>query len=402
MAVYRLHPEKVSPGSISSIANLCSALDITKAELDLACALDPESRYVQREIPKKDGSTRIVNNPHYLIRKIQHRINTRIFSNGQIIKWPDYIFGSIPNDPTSNSFVFEKDYISCARQHCRAKSILSVDIKDFFNNITINQVESIFSNFLKYSNDVSKVLANICCKGDAVVQGALTSSYLATLCLWECEGDLVKALSHKGLVYTRLVDDITISSKTHNYDFSFALRQVEKTLDTEGLPLNLEKTKTQRASMAPMLVHGLRVDFKEPRLPSDEVRRIRASVNNLESVAAGPGYRASRAYRKDFNRCMGKVNKLQRVGHKQYVELQAKMRKILPLPSHKDLERAQMMVDRLMSDWLKPGYANTYWCSKRYFVAMERLVILARSFPNKATELKSRISLIRPTYGSYK
>ena len=401
MAAYRLHPEKISKSSIGSVSNLCQALGITLIELNQALQLDSEDRYRQKEIPKKDGSIRVVNNPHFLIRKIQRRINHRIFSNSHIIRWPDYIFGSIPNDFTSSSYVSKRDYISCARQHCGAKSILSVDIKDFFNNINIEQVKAIFKDFLDYDEDVSETLANICCKDGSVVQGALTSSYLATLCLWRCEGHLVKALQHKGLVYTRLVDDITLSSKSHNYDFSYALRQIEKTLDSEGLPLNLSKTKIQNAGMAPMVVHGLRVDFKEPRLPSDEVRRIRASVNNLESTAAGPGYRASRCYRKDFNRCMGKVNKLQRVGHKQHGVLLAKLLAIQPLPSHMDIERAQRLIDRLVSDSKKPNYASSYWCYKRYFVAMERLAILARSFPNKAEELKLLIAPIRPPRGSY-
>jgi RNA-directed DNA polymerase len=392
----KLHPEKVSTESIASVASLCSALSITRAELDEALALPSDVRYSRSIIPKKDGTPRVVNNPHHVIRRIQRRINKRIFSNQKIVKWPDHVFGSVPNDDTSLSPAAEKDYVNCARQHCEAKSILSVDIKNFFDNIHRDQVTRIFEDFLKYPPDVSAVLADICCLESHIVQGALTSSYIATLCLFSSEGDLVQRMHHKGLTYTRLVDDITISAKVANYDFGYALGQVERVLATAGLPLNTSKTKIQYASMNPLIVHGIRVDFKEPRLPPDEPKKIRASVNNLELLAASPGYRASRAYRKDFNRCFGRVNKLARVNHSQHPKLVEKLRRILPLPSHKDLERAQLLIDRLMKDCLKPNYKETYWFYKRCNVASERLVILHRSFPKKATELRKKLRSIRP------
>jgi len=328
--VPRLNPIKVSTGAIASVDALCNALDITPAEVAQALALSPSERYQERAIPKPNGSSRIVHNPHHLIRKIQRRINRRIFSNSNIILWPDHFFGSIPNDDLSISPAAEKDYVNCARQHCGAKSILSVDIKDFFDNIHRDRVIEIFTDFLKCSSKVADALANICCKEDHVVQGALTSSYLATLCLYSNEGLVVTKLRHKGLRYTRLVDDITISGCISQYDFSFAIRQVQVMLDAIGLPINTDKTKIQYVGMKPLIVHGLRVDFGEPRLPPDEPRKIRASVKNLELLAATPGYRASRAYRKDFNRCLGRVNKLDRVGHTQHQTLLDRLRQVTP------------------------------------------------------------------------
>lgn len=391
----KLHPVKESSGSIASIGALCRALDISTIELAQVRALSSSERYEKKEIPKKDGSTRTVHNPHYALRKIQRRINRRIFANRDVISWPDYIFGSIPNDDYAE-YPIDRDYVNCARQHCGAKSILSVDIKDFFDNIHRHQVIRIFRKFLNYSEDVSEVLADICCKDEHVVQGALTSSYVASLCLFETEGDLARKLGYKGLVYTRLVDDITISSKVVRYEFSYALKQTEQMLNDAGLPLNSGKTKVQNVSMKPLVVHGLRVDFEQPRLPPDEARRIRASVKNLEQLAASPGYRASRSYRKDFNRSMGRVNKLARVGHNQHPILLSRLQRILPLPSHADIKKAEDLIQRLQNDLLRPNYQASYWFHKRYYVAMERLGILKRSFPKKAEELNRILKPIRP------
>lgn len=392
----RLKPEKVSIGAIGTVSALCAALDITPQEISQALSLTAIERYREKTIPKPNGSDRTVHNPHHLIRKIQRRINRRIFSNSNVIRWPDHVFGSIPNDDLSISPAAAKDYVNCARQHCGSKSILSVDIKDFFDNIHRDRVKEIFSDFLKCGPDVSDILADICCREDNVVQGALTSSYLATLCLYSKEGLVVTKLRYKGLRYTRLVDDITISSPISQYDFSFALRQVEGMLDEVGLPLNTSKTRVQYAGMKPLIVHGLRVDFGEPRLPPDEPRQIRAAVKNLELLASTPGYRASRAYRRDFNRCLGRVNKLDRVGHSQHQALLERLRHITPLPSHKDIERAEKQVARLLKDSAKNGYQDTYWFHKRWHVASQRLGILKRSFPKIALELREKLRALHP------
>jgi RNA-directed DNA polymerase len=392
----KFNPEKISTGSIASLDNLCSALDIKRSELDTALSLSGADRYKQDSRPKKDGSLRIIYNPHYLIRKIQRRINKRIFSNPKAIRWPDHIFGSIPNQINDNGDHIPKDYISCARFHCGSKSILTIDIKDFFDNIHQVYVEDIFLKFLKFDKKVAQVLADICCLDSHLVQGALTSSYIASLCLWDVEGEIVEKLHYKNLVYTRLVDDINVSSKVSDYDFSYVMRVIEEMTTKKGLQLNHKKTCIQYISTRPLTVHGLRVAFKEPRLPSDEVRKIRSAVKNIETLASERDYRTSHAYRKDFNRCMGRVNKLIRIGHNQHANLLARLKKIFPLPSKKDIERTKKIIERLEAD--NPNKQDTYWYWRRYYLAHERLNIVQRTFPSTAKELRNRMSLLRPKY----
>lgn len=392
----RLNPRKIASGSISSIDNLCLALDITRQELDEALNLDAPNRYVRDETPKKDGSARIIYKPDYRIRRIQRRVNRRIFSRSGVIIWPDHLFGSIPNQESEDGDDILKDYVACARMHCGAKSIMSIDIQNFFDNIHADLVMDIFENFLQYPAEVAKILTNLCCLGDHLVQGALTSSYIASLCLHDVEGKTVERLSKKGLVYTRLVDDITISSKVANYKFDYAKSLVEDMLIGKDLPINSSKTRYQYVSTTGLLVHGLRVAFGEPRLPSDEVRRIRAAVQNIETLAAERDYRQTHPYRRDFNRCMGRVNKLSRVEHKQHSNFVHRLMKILPLPSKKDIERTTKIVEKLEKDF--KDKSGTYWYAKRFYLAHERLNIIQRSFPVVSKELRARLKPLRQTY----
>ncbi|MBT1262760.1 RNA-directed DNA polymerase [Pseudomonas sp. VS40] len=388
------NPLKFTKNSISSRENLCKALRIPDDFLATVLALPPDDRYTKKDHVKKAGGiSRPIYNPHRFLRRIQKKINIAIFSNNYVIRWPHFIYGSVPNQ-TNNDGYDRKDYVSCAGRHCGAKSLLKVDVSSFFDNIHQDIVFSIFKDFLNYEKEVSEILTNLCCHNSHLVQGGLTSSYIASLCLWDIEGKVVERLNRKGLTYTRLVDDITVSSKSLETDFTYALKIISDMLTTKDLPINESKTRIYRTSTEPLTVHGLRVSFSTPRLPSDEVGRIRASVRNLESLAAEPSYRTSHGYRHDYNRCMGRVNKLHRVEHNQHKPLLMRLRAIRPLPSRRDVNRAKDMVARLEKDY--DTQSHTHWYKSRFHRVTERLIVLDRIYTKTSTLLRSKLKKLRP------
>jgi RNA-directed DNA polymerase len=367
-----------------------------------------EDRYTEAIIPKKDGTNRYVYNPHYLIRRIQRKINSRIFNpivkigkHSGVIKWPSYIFGCIPTQYQESRehelLVDPRDYIACAKVHCLSKSILKIDVSNFFENIHKDIVFEIFNQLLDYEEPVANALADICCKGNHLVQGGLPSSYLACLALWDLEPHIVKRLDKKGLKYTRLIDDITVSSKKHDFQFDHVKDLIVSMLHSKDLPVNKNKTEVTYVSTKPMIVHGLRVNYKEPRLPSDEVSRIRANVHNVEKLAQERHYRTIHPYRKDFNRCMGRVNKLKRLGHNAHIPLLRRLQLILPLPSKLDITRCDKMICRLEHDF-ENGKHDTFWYWRRYHRASQRLVVLKRTFIHKALEFRLRLKNVKPTF----
>lgn len=400
---YQLNYQRNS-GPITSIAGLNKALGISFNELQKALELSDKDRYKKSSTLKADGSLRYIYNPHHKIRKIQRRINTRLFNpkstglSGSVIKWPSYIFGCIPNEvDIKDGSIISKDYISCAKVHCRSKSILKLDISNFFDNVHISIVKDIFRDLLKYSEEVSDVLANICCHHNSLVQGGLTSSYLASLALHDLEPRVVKRLRRKGFRYTRLIDDITVSSTMDNQSFDFAEDIIVRMLHKKDLPLNRSKTKILHASTEPLLVHGLRVNFKEPRLPSDEVSRIRANVHNVERLAKERHYRTIHPYRKDFNRCLGRVSKLKRVGHKEHVKLLERLSAIVPLPSKQDILRCKKTLIKLEKDHSAEKH-DTFWYWRRYNMASQRIMVINRTFKHEAKELRERLDRVPSSY----
>jgi RNA-directed DNA polymerase len=392
----RLSPIKSSTESIANKKNLCKTLLIEVDELDDALSLSNEQRYVIDYINKSNGEQRKIHKPHYKIRKIQRRINNQIFKD--IVLWPSYIYGCIPNeiDEDTKVTIQKRDYVSCAARHCEAKSLLKMDIKDFFDNINSFLVNKLFIDFFKYPPEVSRLLTDICCYKGNLVQGALTSSYISALCLWDIENMLVARLNRKNLTYTRLVDDITVSSKTPNYQFDYAISCVSNVLNEKELPINQDKTIINYESITPLMVHGMRINFKEPRYPSDEVKKLRSAVHNIERLASEPGYRITFAYRKDFSRCMGRINKLKRVKHSAHKKLVERLKEILPLPARVDIKRAEIMVTRLVKDY--EAKKDTYWYHCRFYRAHDRLNVLQRTYSHKAKKLREKLIGKKPSY----
>jgi len=316
-------------GPIEEISELSKILGISEEDLLTTIMLEDEVKYKSSQIVKKDGRYRNINNPSPIIRRIQRRIKNRIFN---CLKWPVYLYGSIPSQEGNTH-----DFIDCAKNHCGTKSLIKLDIEDFFDNISQELVAKIFKDIMHYSADVSDCLAKLCCLEGRVPQGGITSSYLATLALYSIEESLYFRLKRTKLIYTRYVDDITISSKDINFNFDMVVKIIEKELNNLDLPLNKNKIKICRFGFEPLKVHNIRVDAKTLRYDQSEVKRIKAMIHRLESLVKKTNYRTHYFYRQDYNSCMGFVNKLGRINHPSYLKLKNRLKKIHPLPNKADL-----------------------------------------------------------------
>ena len=286
--------------------------------------------------------------------------------------------------------------MACAGKHNNSKSILKIDVKSFFDNVHENIVYQIYSKFFDYPEEVSKILTDVSCRNGSLCQGALTSSYLATLALYDVESSMVEKLKRKKLIYTRYVDDITVSSKEKNYDFSYALNVIEQVLNSKELPINKTKTIISHSGSEALLVHGLRVNTVTTRLPTEEIRRIRAGVKNLEIVAAENGYRWSLGYRREYYKHLGRVYKLKRLGHQQHEKLLLRMQQIYPKPSRRDLEITLNLIKKIKEKFAAEN--GSFWFRRRYSVAIARLNFLGKSkkYKKKSEILKNYVKKFKP------
>ncbi|MBN6539738.1 reverse transcriptase family protein [Acinetobacter pittii] len=360
---------------IDSLDKLSEVLSIDIDELTNVLLLEDEAKYKAGFIKKSNGKLRNIYNPSTSLRKIQRRIKNRIFT--QQIEWPDYIFGSIPADEISSN-----DYVASAEKHCGARALLKLDIEDFFDNITQELVEKIFKNFFKYNDELSKILAQLCCVDGKVPQGGITSSYIASLALFSIEERLFFRLKNKKLIYTRYIDDITISSKNSEYNFDSIIKIVEGQLNSIDLPLNIDKIKVERFSSKALKVHNIRVDLKTPKFDKIEVKNIRAAIHRLEQLVKKPNYRTHYFYRIDFNRCQGLVSKLSRVNHVSVEKLQRKLNAIKPLPNKADIKFIEDSIKSLKKHFPLQKENGSFIYNRKFFKIQHRIGFL-KSHPKE-------------------
>ncbi len=254
---------------ISDIASLSLALGVPQATL-INVAAHADSLYRKaKTIEKPDGSIRQPYDALLPLKQIQRRIKDRIIKR---VEFPEYLTGSLSG----------RDYRSNAALHSGAKIVICEDIEGFFPSTSREIVLDIWLNFFRFSGEVANLLTNLTTKAGELPQGAITSSYLANLAFWQLEPRLQANLAGKNIVYSRYVDDISVSSKRHltKEEQTKLIAQIYGMLQRLGFKAKRRKHEIF-TSGSRMLTTKLMVNIK-PALPSKERQNIRAAVYALE------------------------------------------------------------------------------------------------------------------------
>lgn len=319
-----MHSPSYPFNPIYSMSALARALD-EPVELLLQLARDADGLY--RYVPqiKKDGTARDTYDAFEPLKRVQRKIVDRLLSR---VRFPYYVHGGIKDRETPRSI------ITNAAQHVGARFLVLMDIEDFYPSITQALAKQIFSHCLKFSAEVSEVLASLCCRCGTVPQGASTSGYVANLAFWDAEPALVEWLSGKGLSYSRFADDITVSSSTTlpAPDCSEVVSRITNLLAVKGFrqkrpKLHLRKkgqNVLSKGVAAALTVTGLSVHGLAPSVTKKERREIRAAVHEFERlVEVGLSFRELQS---KFDRAMGRVGRLTATKHPDGARLRERLR----------------------------------------------------------------------------
>ena len=124
--------------------------------------------------------------------------------------------------------------------HVGAETILELDIKDFFENITYVMVYQCVFSGEYYPPAVRTLLTQLCCYRDYLPQGAPTSPMISNLVMFSFDQYMGKWCEEREICYTRYCDDMTFSGK---FDVREVKQKVRSYLQVLGFELNLKKTK---------------------------------------------------------------------------------------------------------------------------------------------------------------
>ena len=251
---------------IYSIRSLALSLGINE-QLLINTAANSDDYFQLNQQTKKDGSLRDCYNLKEPLKTIHKQLRKKLISK---VEYPEHTQGSIKG--CSN--------ITNAKLHEKSKTIIQLDIKDFFPSISSKYIYNVWRYFFHFSDNVSELLTSLVTLNNQFIQGSPLSSDIANLIFWDKEYQLVNNLTKLNLVYSRYVDDINISSKNKITDTlkTDIIKQVNSMLKSKGLKLKNNKTKILNES-SQMLVTGLVVN-KSVKASQKYINSVYKEINN--------------------------------------------------------------------------------------------------------------------------
>lgn len=216
----------------------------------------PKIKYGKPQIDNKGIKYRDLCPSKYPLKKIQQRINSFL----QKIELPEYAYGSVK----------ERNNILNARKHIENKYFFSVDLKNFFSNITHHQVFYMFRRN-KFSPTISRILTQLTTFRGSLPQGAPTSPIISNLVFVETGQKLVESIKDHHITFTSFLDDFTFSSKN---DFKSIVPELLAIIKSGGFYLHHKKThyKTSMPEVTGVIV------YKNKLWPIESMKR-RAKEN---------------------------------------------------------------------------------------------------------------------------
>jgi hypothetical protein len=257
-------------------ATLAHVLGLAERQLS-SLAAAASRMYRRKAVPKKDGTERITWDPYPQLKDVQGIINAQFFRK---TKFPLYLHGGI------RDVEYPRDYVRNAKIHAGAYLAVTVDIENFFPSVRAEQVFDIWFRFFRFDRVVAETLTLLTTRDGFLPQGARTSNYLANLIFWEHEHSLVDELAKHNWRYSRLTDDITVSTTNRSAeDLTSVNRLVIGILHRYGFRMKRSKHKILRRNKQ-MTVNNLVINEKAA-LPKAERKRIRAQVHQTKSADVG-------------------------------------------------------------------------------------------------------------------
>lgn len=228
------------------------------------------------QIQKKNGGTREIKSPDNNLKIVQKKLAYIISLNYKMHR-------------SSFGFIKKKSIIDNAKLHTNKKWVFNFDLKDFFHQFNQGRVIGLFKKYYKFNDSVAGVLAEICCHDNVLPQGAPTSPILSNILSFELDREFQNKCKKYNCIYSRYVDDITISTNKAYFPKKIARRDAkgeivlgsvpQEIVDKADFQVNQSKVYLRHSSQN-QHVTGLTVN-EGVNVSRKYIKKIRAAIHNL-------------------------------------------------------------------------------------------------------------------------
>lgn len=262
-------------GSIARIDSLAKHLGVPPDRLVDIAENSASHWRPGKDIPKPNGDVRRTHSATPELKNIHARVKNTILRKTE---YPDYLFGSLPK--TLERGV--RDHIANAKLHAGRRLIVSADIKGYFPSVGETVVHGIWQGFYPFSHDVAEILTKLTTYQNQMPQGWSCSSYLAQLVFWDTEHDVVDRLRKQDVLYSRLTDDITLSTNRtlSKSEITQTLAALNRMLNRKGTNINRSKTRVDSPARR-RSVNKINVSVRGMTLSQEYRKAVRAKVHRV-------------------------------------------------------------------------------------------------------------------------
>lgn len=249
----RSYPLTSSPlYRMPSKRKLASLLNVSMSDLQRLSG--HEHLYTHFPVKKKDGTSRIVDNPREQLKRVQRRLSALLAR----IAAPDVLFCPVKG----------RSYVDNAAHHRGGRVVHSLDIKKYFPSTTRRRVYWFFSSVLGCPPDVATILARIACCDEHLATGSPLIpilAYYAHVDVWEKVAQLAATHECNLSIY---IDDVTLSGFHVPSTLIWDIKQV---IHASGLRYHKEKRAVDR----PCEVTGVVLRAGQLCVPNRQHRKLR-------------------------------------------------------------------------------------------------------------------------------
>lgn len=237
-----------------------------------------EDSYISFEIPKKNGEPRVINTPNDKLKRIQRKLNGKLYKIHI-----DYITQNRIKTSISHGFEKNKSIITNAYRHKNKKYLLNIDISDFFSSFNFGRVQGYFykSREFMFSKEVATLIAQLVCYKGKLPQGAPTSPIISNLIFNIVDLKILELATKYRLNYTRYADDMSFSTNNKVFEKEYLdfIQELSDLLEKNGFEINQNKTRLEYCS-SKQEVTGLTVN-KKINASQKFIKKTRAMANQL-------------------------------------------------------------------------------------------------------------------------
>ena len=283
--------------NISTNAQLAEYCGVSWDELRMLAYAEGIKRYTEWLVPKKNGEGfRRISSPMANLRRVQRAITKGLSESYSPLK-------------CVHGFVCERNVAMNALQHTRKRTVLTLDLKDFFPSISAPRVRGLFMKAMNFPQDVADTLTNLVCHEGSLPQGAPTSPVISNMICFKMDRALLNFAANNGLTYTRYADDLVFSS-TSAYSARKMVDQgknavcginhfITDTIEANGFEINERKVHVANRGSR-QIVNGIIVNQK-CNIRRSQYREFRALFHRW--IKEGYSAAAAAYFGNKKNRC---------------------------------------------------------------------------------------------------